>query len=435
MKRLNYLLAGLLSLSLLVACNKDEDHNGGSENGKEIYAAFSIKVGSPGTYADPLDETGDGVEATVKNVTIYIFKGTTLEATGVTSVTGATGTTNVATSLGQKTIFALVNSTGNLVAPPEAVAGVTSLSAFKASLKQTLDYANIAKSGDFLMFGELAVKLDESNTGNSEATVANPITISVNRISTKVSMLYPTEVPKGTLKGTFSDKFFALNQTEVDIDITRELNYEPTTTVYSDSPKDGTFDHLSNTPTAYKPAQTLDAEVRKFANSLYCLENINTFATAVDVQTGKLTFVIVKVKYTPHTDEFEIGGTKIGDTYYSVKQPDGTSKIYNDATVAATDDAITVNNKIQVHTDGFGYYRLNLGDISKTGTDKLTEKYAVLRNHMYKVSIQSNTGLGVGDPADLIPKEPTTPVETSAHMTANITVLPWTVVHLPGDLN
>jgi len=81
------------------------------------------------------------------------------------------------------------------------------------------------------------------------------------------------------------------------------------------------------------------------------------------------------------------------------------------------------------------YYRLNLSDISKSQPTQLTEKYAVLRNHVYKVGIRSNTGLGYGDAESLIPTKPTTPVETSAHMTANITVLKWTIVELPGDLN
>jgi len=324
MKRVNYLLVGLLSLSSLIGCSKDDDHNGGlGENGKEIYAAFSIKVGSPGTYAT---ETGDGVESTINNVTVYIFKGTTLEATGSTSTSGGVGTTNVATSLGQKTIFALINSTGITV---KAEAGVTSLADFKASLKQVIAYENIAKSGDFLMFGLTNVLLDAKNTNKTELDKTNAIDINVNRISTKVSMVYPDNLPKGTLLGKFSDESFALNQTEVDIDITRELrdstatagapatmNYEPTTIEYVDNgtghadnnnaadmaDDDGTYDHLSKTPiintttSEYQLASLTDGDATKFANSLYCLENINTFATTTDIHSGKLTFVIVRVK-------------------------------------------------------------------------------------------------------------------------------------------
>ena len=83
------------------------------------------------------------------------------------------------------------------------------------------------------------------------------------------------------------------------------------------------------------------------------------------------------------------------------------------------------------YTNGISYYRLNIRDIRET---TLTKKYAVNRNHYYKVNITEISNLGFNTAAGTIPTEPTTPLETQTHISADITIEPWTVVDMNEPL-
>ncbi len=102
-----------------------------------------------------------------------------------------------------------------------------------------------------------------------------------------------------------------------------------------------------------------------------------------------------------------------------------------DANTYKTVDQSVADYKVLKYTNGISYYRLNIRDIRKTN---LTEKYAVNRNHYYKVNITEISNLGFNTAAGTIPTDPTTPLETQTYISADITIEAWTVVDMNEPL-
>lgn len=460
MKRLNYLLGCILSLSLLFACSKDDDGNhGGGENHGDVFASFSIKMGGVGTYAT--SGTAEQGEDKLSNVHIFMFDkdADTLVSSGGIIMNGIQGSTTLATTLGKKNVYALINAINNINFPIFPVG--TKLEDFRNGLKQSniQDDEKIAKSGEFLMFGLDTVTITVENNETEAKAKASPIVINVNRISSKVSFVYDgANVQITNLKGAISDIGFALNQTHTQLDIVRELRIDEVTTSVGDvnyTPTDptkvdqidtenlGTYGHLYRlkAPITYKAASTEFGEASTIENSFYCLENINE--TPV---TGNSTFVIVKLKFKPIESDFsDYATTKTLDadgnfwtvTLYKLKYIFAT-EVEANASIAS--GAAYAGGIVQKHIGGDCYYRLNLrnpkaDEAGKTEEQHLIERYAVLRNSIYRVSIRSVKGVGEDTPENLIPTDPETDLEEEAFMVAHIEILPWTVFDIVEDLN
>lgn len=83
------------------------------------------------------------------------------------------------------------------------------------------------------------------------------------------------------------------------------------------------------------------------------------------------------------------------------------------------------------YTNGYCYYRLNIRDIRETDVPK---RYSVLRNNYYKVNITQIDDMGSNTPGGLVPEDPETPLETSTHISASITIEAWTTVDMNEPL-
>ena len=459
MKRFNYFLVCFLSLFLWIACNKDVDP-GNLENSGDVFASFSVKMGGSSAYTT---RTVQQAESALESVHIYMFdENNLLSSNGEISMTGTIGASTLATSLGQKTVYALINGVGNIVLP-RVENGVTTVEQFKKMLKQTgvLNDDKIAKLGSFLMFGVAKTIITKEEHASVTLAKANPIEISVNRVSSKVSFIFDaSSVGKDGLKGTFSDVKFALNQTHTMLDISRELRVgELTSTtgainyVETESAADGSYNHLNKwagltDDVSYKLASVTAIDASKFANSHYCLENINATPVA-----GNSTFVVVKLKYTPEDGKISEGGDF--SNHATMTTLDGSGNFWTvtfstasegspkylfateeDATSVVAIGGVLAGGDVTKHTAGYCYYRLNLRDKSFSKETQMKERYAVLRNVEYRVNIQNITGIGEEDPEELIPVNPETPLEKDeAFVTAIIDILAWTVVDMPEDLN
>lgn len=457
MKRLNSFSVCCLSILLLIACNKDVNHDD-SENSGDVFATFSVKTGDTKANAT---RTGKLDESTLASVHIYMFDGDILSSNGEISMNGMTGTSTLATSLGQKTVYALINGIGN-IALPKVENGVTTKAEFRESLKQTgiLNDDKIAKLGSFLMFGVAKAVITKEKHESVTLAKANPIEISVNRVSSKVSFIFDgSSVGKGGLKGTFSEVKFALNQTHTIADISRELRIgELTSTVgdinyvVTEPSTTGSYDHLNKltdltSDVHYKPASVEIADASKYANSHYCLENIN----AIPV-TANSTFVMIKLKYTPQNGKISGGGDF--SNHATTTELDGAGNFWTvtfstasegspkhlfateeEANAIVASGNVLAGGDVKKHTSGYCYYRLNLRDKSFSKDTQMKERYAVLRNAEYRVNIQNITGVGEGDPDELIP-DPETPLEQDeASVTAKIDILRWTIIEMPEDLH
>lgn len=122
-------------------------------------------------------------------------------------------------------------------------------------------------------------------------------------------------------------------------------------------------------------------------------------------------------------------GVPSNGTYYSP----------NDATTPLTEAQITeIFNNVsdaKVWTDGATYYFTKI--LHHDDSDNTKDKYAVIRNHAYKVSIEGVKGLGtpVYVPTTEIPGEepiipdPVLPEEKDTYIAAQINVLSWKLVN------
>lgn len=114
----------------------------------------------------------------------------------------------------------------------------------------------------------------------------------------------------------------------------------------------------------------------------------------------------------------------------------GVTEVYdashNLVTVASVNQALaTTTNLAQVRTEGRVYYYTPIRHLASSN-DKLGY-YGVVRNHSYKINLQSITGFGtpVFDPTKVI--DPTLPTDEKTWLAARINVLSWRVVK--SDVN
>lgn len=429
MKQMKFFAMALAVLTTFSCSKENTNVTDNPTEGKATYANFSVQVKSPGTYATPADANGVVEEQTIAKLKMFIFNGGVLETIGdITLDANNVGTTTLKTTTGAKVIYAVANANDNMT----MTVGQT-LDQFKALAVAALA-ADIAATGDFVMVGSVNTTLTEQTEEQAKAT---PIAINVARAAAKVQMKYDPATVKINvqLKGSFTLPAYQLMQMNKTMFLPRAA-YELTpngakASQVDAAPADGTYDHLTTvTEGVYLvAAATWDFA---FANSAYTAENVNEAPV-----TGNTTFTLVRLKYTPHADEITgVNKNLAADGTFYVVINGATSTIYADKIEAdAAQEAITAGVEAKVYTNGQCYYRMNLRDITKTAS--LQEKYCVLRNNFYKVNITEVNSIGGNSPTDpdvIVPVDPETPLETETHISADITIVPWTVVEMNEPL-
>ena len=143
--------------------------------------------------------------------------------------------------------------------------------------------------------------------------------------------------------------------------------------------------------------------------------------TATPLVAGTTFYVLAKKELASGKITFALKDNQI--LYFSQASDATAYKAAQGVDLAAYD--------VETYTNGISYYRLNIRDIRET---TLTKKYAVNRNHYYKVNITEISNLGFNTAAGTIPTKPTTPLETQTYISADITIEPWTVVDMNEPL-
>lgn len=440
------IIAGMLSTMLLaVGCNKEDGGNLVTpEAGVKTYASFSVSLLNQSTRAASNDSNAVTEETKISDLYIYIFNGGVLETKGqITLNTDNKGTTALATTTGTKTIYAVPNY--------NAKGDIGSLqSDFE---KQLIAATDIAEENGFFMAGKTEATLTEK-TQEQAIEDANLIKISVARGAAKVQMQFGTNVPvKPVVNASVAEAKFSLAQQNSQMYLAKltagEFSPKGKTAEQKDDDQDGTYDHLTKLPQAdaIKWTAGLTAYDNAFANSQYLAENVNQTPT-----TGNTSYVLVSLQVTPQAKADGTGNVIAtpltpGTTFYVLAKKEVSS---GKITFASKDDKIlyfeqetdatTYKNAQQVdlatyevlaYTNGISYYRLNIRDIRE---NDLTKKYAVNRNHYYKVNITEISNLGFNTAAGTIPTDPTTPLETQTFISADITIEAWTVVDMNEPL-
>lgn len=440
------IIAGMLSTMLLaVGCNKEDGGNRVTpEAGVKTYASFSVSLLNQSTRAASTDPNAVTEETKIRDLNIYIFNGGVLETKGrITLNTDNKGITALATTTGTKTIYAVANYNN-------AKGDIGSLqSDFE---KQLIAATDIAEENGFFMAGKTEATLTEQD---ENAAIANPIAITVARGAAKVQMQFGDNVPvKSVVNATVANAKFTLAQQNSQMYLAKltagEFSPRGTTAEQKDDDRDGTYDHLTKLPTTDVEFKWINAATtyqNTYATSKYLAENVNEAPT-----TGNTSYVLVSLQVTPQAKADGTGAVIAtplmpGTTFYVLAKKEPTSGkitfalkdnqiLYfeqeTDATTYKTAQGTILNDyEVLTYTNGISYYRLNIRDIRKTA---LTEKYAVNRNHYYKVNITEISNLGFNTAAGTIPTEPTTPLETQTYISADITIEAWTVVDMNEPL-
>lgn len=442
------IIAGMLSTMLLaVGCNKEDGGNRVTpEAGVKTYASFSVSLLNQSTRAASTDPNAVAEETKISDLYIYIFNGGVLETKGqITLNTDNKGTTALATTTGTKTIYAVPNY--------NATGGIGSLqSDFE---KQLIAATDIAEENGFFMAGKTEATLTEK-TQEQAIEDANLIKISVARGAAKVQMQFGTNVPvKPVVNATVTNARFTLAQqnshTYLAKLIVNGFSSKGKRVEQTDADRDGTYDHLAKLPTTDDELKWINAVTtydNAFNNSKYLAENVNENPT-----TGNTSYVLVSLQVTPQAKADDTGNVIAtpltpGTTFYVLAKKEATS---GKITFASKDDKIlyfeqkadaatyktnqgggNLNDyEVLEYTNGISYYRLNIRDIRENDQ---TKKYAVNRNHYYKVNITEISNLGFNTAAGTIPTEPTTPLETQTYISADITIEAWTVVDMNEPL-
>lgn len=148
---------------------------------------------------------------------------------------------------------------------------------------------------------------------------------------------------------------------------------------------------------------------------------------------GHEQLVFKKAKTTNAKDDYKAmaevkDGVEASDVYHK----NNTTGTYEPLT--SLDD---VNKKIQAETadvraDGSTYYFI---PISHLGSDQSIAQYGVVRNHVYKITVNDMQGFGT----PVVDKEaviiPTKPENEATYLAAKIKVLSWRVVKQNADLD
>lgn len=434
------IFAAMVALCLLAGCNKEDNPNGPVPDGTKTYAAFTVKVNTMGVTR--ADGDGNAVEAEQKiaRLDLFIFSGGVLETTGsVTLDNNNTGTTTLQTTTGTKDIFAVANPTGEMTA---AVGSTQKAFEEKVIATTSGDNSTIAVENKFVMVGK---KGDAVITQQDEAGAkSNPVAITVTRATAKVQMKYKDVPVAEKVAATFGDPRFTLAQGNTKMFIYRADGAVTPSGNSADqadvNPKDGTYDHLTPLKDSYADGDFKTANTdydNSFTGSCYTAENVNQAPN-----TGNSTFVMIRLKCTPTTVE---SGTALtdGTFFMAVKYKTNAHKVVDSyeykyfASKSDADSWITTNHggddtwASAEYTNGYCYYRLNIRDIRETDVPK---RYSVLRNNYYKVNITQIDDMGSNTPGGLVPEDPETPLETSTHISASITIEAWTTVDMNEPL-
>lgn len=473
MKHFGKMIFGAAMIASLAACTNETDFGQGAagqvEEGIPTYARITLNVNQMGSRASQNTTPSLNFEKDLQGgVRIFVFdKNGVLEtdktfSEGELTVDGTNKKTAViATKTGLKTIYAIANP------------GVVTLTDLPKNLGDFKNYkftavtqavagdkpaVHVAEENKFFMTG-----FEEKTLTKSTIDQPTNVKINVTRLAAKAALSLPASAatsganfkPANT-SVTASDAKFQLVQMNKQSQIyladgalspmgskAEQVNHVPGTGVL-------TYEHLTSedwSRTAWTNALPADKNFKSTdltkANFAYTSENINE-----SPEVGNVTFAMIQVTLKPTKFTNDGGTLDATGTFYAVAEytVDNTTKadqikayhgVYS--TNTAANEAIKKLQgeghqfcKLITYTNGVSYYRLNLRD--KAIENNIINRYAVKRNHYFKITVDAINNPGVNKAEDLFPNTPVTPVEEDAFIDATIEVDDWIDVDMTESL-
>lgn len=456
MRLRNLFLATVACAGLFTACSNEMDNvidnvDGATPTTKDAFVqiGFALPASGASTRAND-DETGTTAEREITSVALVIADATGkvtdfVELNGTDfspeSVGGQPGTSNkyyytskspiaVTKSETPAQIFVYLNPIASIKTLYAVGSNLTDDETFAGT--ENLTAGGVATANKFFMTNERGEAVKQAITGTKAAPTA--VKVNVERVVAK--MLEGTPSTAFTVTGNagyskaltiaFTEfAYFNLNKTSFvlphfEAAYTKDTNFGEVT--YTDpffSP------NTSNDFTAYTVKGAIGSP-----NTTYCLENTET---AENQWTNKTTGVIYKAVATwdaAAAKTFYIYLHKVFVDWDELKtEYDKAGPDQLNATDDYTFDALKVKGIVR-YTDGICYYRAAIKHDAKTSGELQPMEFAVVRNNVYKLKVNSVSGLG----EPFVPTTPEPDRKDDANLNLEVNVLPWTVRDSNFDL-
>lgn len=440
------MMAGLFTAAFTACSDKDDPVDPGTvteigNRGEETVVELRISQSVPGTYASTSDETATADESKITNpqVHVYVFDDAQVFekyevlpiTTNGTSSNGGDrySTGEMTVTSGDKYFYVFANVDNNPIATPAT--GSTRTTFEKRVLNKTVTDLTGSNKDMFLMgtlYGQRTTLTGNGITGTPET-----VTVSIGRLAAKVALVESTPTLGDGINGTFDftnvqyrminipNQMYLVGQWSNGF---RTMGSQVATPYFNEdlSTTSAQSSYFTASPTAWTAPAT----------PIYTLENTNE-----EPRKGTATAIQVRYKYTPAASETydvnnpETAGASLvnGSTFWMATFTDGTKLIYNDDPSGVTHATLGAVQDAQEYTDGYIYYTIYVADNSETAAQSL--KYAVIRNHSYRIVVNTIARLGNSTP-DVT--NPTEPVEVENVIDFDIIVDPWYLIDQEVDL-
>lgn len=261
----------------------------------------------------------------------------------------------------------------------------------------------------------------------------------VNTDATATSAPWLTYIPAGQVDNAFGTVDYCMENTNT-ADILKEHYNSAATAV------------LVKARIVKKDGEPFSENIVKFGDALYTYKGYADYVVNALQGAGGLPYYSGDTRISASDVEVVSYATKLNGRVCVQLTSTGKTKVWKDASGTAV-DAETINTDLQSfnlssdalgYTRGLMYYSIpikHLGAINKESavegdySSKLFETYlGVVRNHYYKLTINSLKGVGHGivDPDEPIVPNPVE--DTGYYLNAKINVLSWRVVNQTVDL-
>ncbi|MCD8193133.1 MAG: Mfa1 family fimbria major subunit [Tannerellaceae bacterium] len=444
------MMAGVLAAAFTACSDKDDTIDPGEvteigNRGEETVVQLRVTQSIPGTYASSVDDpaTANESKITTPEVHVYVFDDAQvfekyevlgITANGTNSSNGGDrySTEEMVVSSGNKYFYVFANVDNNPIATPAT--GSTRTTFEKRVLSKTV--ANLTGNNkDMFVMGTLYGQMTSLN-GDGVTGSPETVTVSIGRLAAKITLVDSDPAKGEAVAGNFiftdteyrvvnvPNQMYLVGQwsngfrTQASQVTTPYFNEDLSTTALQSS-------YFNTNPTSWGSTETAPG------TPIYTLEN-----TYHNPLKGTATAIQVRYQYAPASGEIydvanpETPGASLGgNTFWMAIFADGTKMIYNGDPTGLTHPTLGTVTDVQEYTDGYVYYTIYVADNSETTAQSL--KYAVIRNHSYKIKVNTIARLGNSTP-DVV--DPTDPVETNNVIDFDITVDPWYLIEQDVDL-
>lgn len=179
----------------------------------------------------------------------------------------------------------------------------------------------------------------------------------------------------------------------------------------------------------YLGVENLKTQIANDYNKYYTLTSTGTHES---LKPEELTFSTSSTQGTSLKDYQVVATLKDTSIKYYVNKGSETDPDWQEVTAATVNKSLE-ESPAEVRTDGMAYYYIPVRHLA-TDPTKLGY-YGIVRNHFYKINLNTIAGFGtpVYDPNKVI--DPTIPSDSNTYLAAEIKVLQWRVVSQDVDLD